>query len=492
MAEGILLAVLGAALGLVIARWGLKALLAANPESIPRAAEIGLDLTVLAFTVGIAVLTGIIFGLAPLLHVSEQAVAAAIKEGGARSTTTGARNRVRRGLVVAEIALAVMLVIGAGLLLRSFRNLTTVNAGFDPREMITFGLVLPTATYPQTGERRVQATTDLMRRLDEIPGVDEVAAVQGLPPFRLVNANDTEFEGIPQEPGKPPQNVDYYQTATADYFKTMRIRVKQGRGFNGSDPGGPPVVVVNEALAKRFYPNQNPVGRRIRPGFGPNSTVPWFTIVGVAENVKQGGLEADPGTELYFNYEQGPRLVQFAPGTMNIVMRSSRKVDQLAPQIRRAVSATDPSLPIVQMRTMEDVFGDSVTRQRFLSLLLGIFAVVALTLAAIGTYGILSYMVTERQREIGIRMALGAGSSQVVRLVLSQGLGMAIIGIGFGVIGALGLSRLTTSLLFGVSPADPVTFGAVAAVIALVAMVACVVPTHRATRVDPLAAIRME
>jgi predicted permease len=491
MAEGILLAVLGAALGLVIARWGLKALLAANPDSIPRAAEIGLDPTVLAFTVGIAVLTGIVFGLAPLLHVSEHAVAAAIKEGGARSTTTGARNRVRRGLVVAEIALAVMLVIGAGLLLRSFRNLTTVDAGFNPRDMITFGLVLPSATYPQTGERRVQATTDLMRRLDEIPGIDEVAAVQGLPPFRLVNANDTEFEGIPQEPGKPPQNVDYYQTATSDYFKTMRIRVKQGRGFNSSDPGGPPVAVVNEALAKRFYPDQNPVGRRIRPGFGPNSTVPWFTIVGVSENVKQGGLEAEPGTELYFNYEQGPRLVQFAPGTMNIVMRSSRSVDQLAAQIRRAVSATDPSLPIVQMRTMEAVFGDSVTRQRFLSLLLGIFASVALLLAAIGTYGILSYMVTERQREIGIRMALGAGSGQVVRLVLGQGLGMAIIGIGLGVAGALGLSRLTTSLLFGVSPADPVTFGAVAAVIGLVAIMACVVPTRRATRVDPLAAIRM-
>src|ERR687893_616134 len=269
MAEGVLLALLGAVFGLMIARWGLKALLAANPDSIPRAAEIGLDPLVLVFTVGIALLTGLIFGLAPLLHVSEQAVAAAIKEGGARTTTTGARNRVRRGLVVAEIALAVMLVIGAGLLMRSFRNLTSVDAGFDPSNMITFGLVLPSATYPQTGERRVQATTDLMRRLDEIPGVDEVAAVQGLPPFRQVNANDTDFEGIPQEPGRPIQNVDYYQTVTADYFRTMRIRIKQGRGFNASDPGGPPVAVVNEALAKRFYANPKPVGRPIRPPRGP-------------------------------------------------------------------------------------------------------------------------------------------------------------------------------------------------------------------------------
>jgi predicted permease len=490
MAEGILLSVLGAVLGLAIARWGLRALLAANPQSIPRAAEIGLDPMVLAFTVGLAVLTGIIFGLAPLLHVSEQAVAAAIKEGGARSTTTGTRNRVRRGLVVAEIALAVMLVIGAGLLIRSFKNLTSVDAGFEPGDLITFGLVLPSARYPQTGERRVQAMTDLMRRLDEIPGVDQVAAVQGLPPFRQVNANDTQFEGIPQEPGKPPQNVDYYQTVTADYFKTMRIRIKQGRGFNSSDIGGPPVMVVNEALAKRFYGDQSPVGRRIKPSFGDST--PWFTVVGVAANVKQGGLEAEPGTELYFNYEQGPRLVRFAPGQMNVVMRSRRSLDELAPQIRRAVAGTDPTLPIVQLRTMEEVFGDSVSRQRFLSLLLGIFAVVALILAAIGTYGILSYMVTERQREIGIRMALGAGSGQVVRLVLGQGLGMAIVGIGLGVAGALGLSRLTTSLLYGVSPADPATFSAVAAVIALVAMLACVVPTRRATRVDPLAAIRME
>ncbi|MFN2563977.1 MAG: ABC transporter permease [Gemmatimonadaceae bacterium] len=410
-----------------------------------------------------------------------------------RSTTTGTRARVRRGLVVAEIALAVMLVIGAGLLLRSFRNLTSVDAGFDPRDLITFGLVLPQATYPsQPGERSARAMTDLVRRLDEIPGVDEVAAVQGLPPFRQVNANDTEFEGIAPEPGKPPQNVDYYQTVTANYFETMRIRIRQGRGFTPTDIGGPPVVVVNEALAKRFYPGQNPVGRRIRPSGPPNSTIPWFMIIGVAANVKQGGLDAEPGTELYFNYEQGPRVAQFAPGQMNLMIRTSRAVEALAPQIRRAVAATDPSLPIVQLRTMEAVFGDSVTRQRFLSLLLGIFAVVALTLAAIGTYGILSYMVTERQREIGIRMALGAGSGQVVRLVMGQGLGIAVVGIGLGVLGALGLSRLVASLLFGVSPADPLTFGAVASVISVVALVACVVPTRRATRVDPLAAIRME
>ena len=489
LVEGLVLATVSSAVGLVLAHWGLRALLAANPESIPRAAEIGLDPSVLAFTAGIALLTGLIFALAPLLHTSGEAMANALKEGGTRTTATTVRNRVRRGLVVAEIALAVTLVIGAGLLLRSFRNLTSVDAGFDPAELVTFGVVLPQATYPD-GQGRVQFVTELMRSLDEVQGVDGVAAMQGLPPFRQVNANDTEFEGVPQGPGEPIQNVDYYQAATAGYFETMGIRLVSGRGFTATDADGAPVVVINEALAKRFYPGQDPLGRRIRPPFGPD--VPWFTVVGVAEDVKQGGLEAQPGTELYFNYEQAPRHVGFAPAQMNLVLRSDRPLSALAPAIRQAVATRNPGLPIVQLRTMEEVFGASVTRQRFLSQLLGLFAVVALVLAAVGTYGILSYLVTERQREIGIRMALGAGQGQVVRLVLGQGLAMAVIGIVLGIAGAFALSRLLTSLLYGVSPADPATFATVAGVIVVVALAACIVPTRRATRVDPLMAIRAE
>ena len=489
VAEGVVVATLGAVLGLALAYWGLKALLAANPESIPRAAEIGLDPAVLAFTVGVAVLTSVVFGLAPLLHVQRDAVASAIKEGDARSTASSARNRVRHGLVVAEIALAVMLVTGAGLLLRSFSNLTGVDAGFEPKGLVTFGVVLPQATYPD-GQQRVRFMTDLMRRLEEIPGVDDAAAVQGLPPMRQVNANDTEFEGVPQEPGSPPQNVDFYQAVTPDYFSTLGVRIVEGRGFTAADAGGPPVFVVNEALAKRFYPGKSAVGRRIKP-FGID-TLPWATIVGVARDVKQGGLDAEVGTELYFDYEQAPRYVGFAPGQMNVVLRSARSLEALAPGIRQAMAAMDPGLPVVQLRTMEAVFGDSVTRQRFLSQLLGIFAIVALALAAVGTYGILSYMVTQRRREIGIRMALGAGFSQVVRLVLGQGLVMAVIGVALGIAGALALSRVTRSLLYGVSPVDPLTFGVAAGVITLVALVASLLPTRRATRVDPLVAIRAD
>jgi len=489
MAEGTVLSLLGAALGLALAFWGLKALLAANPASVPRASEITLDPVVLTFTVGVALLTGVVFGLAPLLHMGDQAVSLSIKEGGVRATSGSGRNRVRRGLVVAEIALAVMLVIGAGLLIKTFRNLTSVDAGFDVDNRVTFGLVLPQATYPDS-QRVVQVITDLSTRLNEVPGVERVAAMQGLPPMRPVNANDTNFEGYTPGPGDPPANVDYYQTVTLGYFETMGIEIANGRGFEAGDAIGGPVVVINETLARRFYKDTDPIGRRLNPFFGPNT--PLFTIVGVAKDVKQGGLDAPAGTELYFNFEQGPRLVGFAPRQMNLVLEVSRPLRSLTPAIREAVSAVDPGLPIVQLRTMEDVVGASLARQRFLSLLLGIFAGVALLLAAIGTYGVLSYMVSERHREIGIRMALGAGNGQVVALVLRQGLTIATIGIVVGVAGALALSRITRSLLYGVDPADPATFGAVVAVIAAVATVACLVPMLRATRVDPLTAIRAD
>ena len=491
MAEGVVLSVIGGALGLAIAFWGLKLLLAANPQSIPRSADITLDPMVLAFTFVVAVATGLVFGLAPLLHIRDDAVTQAIKEGGLRTTTNAGRNRVRRGLVVAEMALAVMLVIGAGLLIRSFNYLTSVDAGFTAKDRVTFGLVLPAAAYPDS-QRRVQVHAELKRKLEAIPGVQRAAAMQGLPPFRQLNANDTDFEHYTFTPGSddPIENVDYYQSVTTDYFDAMGIAVKDGRVFNEGDVTGAPVVVVNEALAKRFFKDGNPLGKRVNPSFGPNPV--WFTIVGVVKDVKQGGLENPAGTELYFLYDQLPRIRGFSPTQMNVVIKSTRPLGALAPSIRRAVREIDPGLPVIQLRSFEDVVGDSVTRQRFLSLLLGIFALVALTLAAIGTYGILSYMVTERQREIGIRMALGAGNGQVVGLIMRQGLGIAFTGIVIGVAGAYALSSATATLLYGVSPSDPATYGAVAAVLAVVAIAACVVPTRRATRVDPLEAIRAD
>ncbi len=489
LVEGMMLSVLGAAAGLLLAHWGLGLLLAMNPDSVPRAAEIGLDPVVLLFTAGVAVLTGVLFGLAPLLHVRDRAVSSALKEGGTRSTVAAGRASVRRGLAVAEVALAVTLVVGAGLLLRSFWNLTSVDAGFDRSGLVTFGVVLPQASYPQP-ERRVQLLADLTARLGAIPGVEDVSAMTGLPPFRQVNANDTEFEGIESQPGMPPQNVDYYQTTTAGYFETMRIPIVRGRGFTSTDVGGPPVMVINETLARTFYPDEDPIGRRIRPPFG--DSIPWFTIVGVAADVKQGGLDERTGTELYFLYDQGPRYVGFAPAQLNLVLRTDRALEAVLPAVREAVRTLDPALPLVQPRTMDAVFAESVSRQRFMSQLLGVFAAIALALAAVGTYGILSYTVNERRREIGIRMALGAGRGQVLGLVLRQGLVMAAVGIALGLAGSLALSRLASSLLYGVSPTDPVTFAAVAVVIALVALVACLVPARRAMGVDPLVAMQAD
>ena len=494
IAEGLVLSLVGAGLGLALAHWGLKALLAANPDSIPRSAEIVIDPLVLAFTTGIAVLTATFFGFAPLLHLGEGTVAAAIKEGGTRSTHSASRHSIRRALAATEIALAVMLVIGAGLLMRSFRNLTTVDAGFDARNLVSFGAFLPAATYTEPA-RRAQFATELIRKLEGIPGVVDAASMTGLPPFREVNANDTEFEGLQQGPGLPAHNVDYWQRTTVSYFETMKIPLVRGRGFNEGDIGGPPVVVINETLAKTFYGKTDPIGRRIRPP-GPRlqpgqpDTLPWFTIVGVAKDVKQGGLDQKVKTELYFNIEQGPRVNNFAPGALNFVVRTTRPLAELAPAIQSAVRGMDPGLPVVQLRQMEAVFKDSVSRQRFLSQLLGIFALVALTLAAIGTYGVLSYLVTERNREIGIRVALGATTGEIVRMVLKQGLGISGLGVVAGIVGALALARLTQSLLFGVSPTDPVTYLFVGALIMTVALVACLVPANRAMRVDPLVAIR--
>ena len=490
MAEGVTLAVLGGAAGLGLAYGGLKSLIAANPNSLPRAADIGLDVRVVVFTILTALLTGVVFGLAPLLHVGQRAVSMALKEGGTRSTATIARNRVRRGLVVAEVALAVMLVVGAGLMLRSFWKLMQFDSGFDRGNMSTFGLVLPTAKYPEQ-PRRVAFFNDLVGRLKATPGVQSAAAMQGLPPFRQVNANDTQFENYQHVQGGPPANVDYYQSSTLDYTTAMKIPVLEGRTFGAQDGATTtPVVLVNETLAKMYWPKESAVNHRLRVCCGDR--VPWATIVGVVKDVKQGGIDQKTGTEIYFLYDQTVALFGGAPRNMNVVVRSTLPIESLARVVRESVNAMDRTLPIVRLRTMDDVFSDSIARQRFLAQLLGIFAGLALALAAVGTYGVLSYLVTERQREIGIRMALGADRANVLAMVIGQGLSTTVAGLVVGVGGALGLTRLASSLLFEVKPTDPVTFGVVAGMITLVALLACVVPARRATRVDPMVALREE
>ena len=489
LTEGVLLAIVGGALGAALGFAGLRALLAANPDSIPRALEIALDWKVLLFTLGISILTGLIFGMAPLVHLREQVVSISLKEGGQRSTA-GARTRVRSGLVMTEVALAVVLVVGAGLLIRSFQKLMTVDPGFNRERMLTFGVVLPGAAYPR-GEQRVAFFDQLTDRLRQLPGVSGVARMTGLPPNRNVNANDTDFEGYTPTQGQPAENVDYYQTVSKDYLQTMGIPVVKGRGFEPTDVTGAPVLLVNETLEKTFFTFRKleAVGQRVNIFTGPNARTP-FTIVGVVRDVKQGGMAKKTGTELYFLNEQQPRIQGFAAGNMNIVVRSSLPEATLAQEIQKAVRAQDATLPIVKLRSMDQVFADSAARPRFLAELLGIFAALALALAAIGTYGILSYSVSERTKEIGIHMALGATRGSVLGMILGQGLRLTIVGLVAGLIASFGLTRLLQAQLFNVKPTDPATLTVVTGSIAVIAFVACYVPAQRATRVDPMVTLR--
>jgi len=489
LTEGILLALVGGALGAAIGFGGLRAMVAANPQSLPRAAEIAVDPRVLLFTALISVATGVLFGLAPLMQLRERIVNVALKEGGQRSTGGAGRARLRSALVMSEIALAVVLVIGAGLLLRSFWNLMQVDAGFKRTELVTFGLVLPTSIY-QAPQARVDFFQRLTGQLREVPGVFSAAAMTGLPPQRLVNANDTDFEGYTAPPEGPFENVDYDQTVTLEYLATMGIPVVEGRDFAPTDVTGAPVVLINETLVRTFFRDKSPIGRRLRRGTSDQS--PWYTVVGVVRDVKQGGVASKTGTELYFLADQQPRVRNIGPGNMNVVVRSSMPVESITPHIRRIVQQMDPTLPVVRLRSMSDVFFESVSRPRFIAQLLGLFAGLALALAAVGTYGILAYTVSQRRKEIGIHMALGATRQNVLGMILGQGIRLTAIGLVAGTVVALMLTRLLQTQLFNVKPTDPVTLVSVALFITAVAGLACYLPASRASRVDPMVVLRDE
>jgi predicted permease len=397
---------------------------------------------------------------------------------------------LRSALVMTEVALAVVLVIGAGLLLRSLWNLTTVDAGFKRNQLVTFGVVLPGAQYREP-QSRVDFFQRLTSKLGEIPGVQSAAAMSGLPPQRLVNANDVDFEDYTSLPEGPFENVDYFQNVTQPYLSTMGIPIVEGRDFAPSDVTGGPVVLVNETLAKTFFKGQSVVGRRVRVS-GPPQQRPFCTIVGVVKDVKQGGIAGKTGTELYFLMEQGPKQTNFTPGSMNVAIRTTIPVETLSGQIRSLVQSMDPTLPVIRLRTMDDVFGEAVSRPRLLAQLLGLFAALALALAAMGTYGILAYSVSQRRKEIGIHMALGASRTTVLRMVLGQGLRFTVTGLVVGVAAAFGLTRLLQAQLFNVKPTDPATIVSVAAFIAFVALAACLIPANRAARVDPMVVLRDE
>jgi predicted permease len=387
-----------------------------------------------------------------------------------------------------EVALAVTLVVGAGLLIRSFLNLTNVDSGFKRGGLATFGLVLPTASF--SDDQAMTFYRELSRRLAAVGGVQSVAAMSGVPPLRAVNANDTDFEHIPNNRpagSTPIENVDYWQFVSVGYADTMGIPVVKGRAFELGDTEGPPVALVNESLARKFFTDRDPIGSRLKIG---GDTSPFITIVGVLKDVKQAGVAEAVGTELYLLNDQMPKYAQFVPRQMNFVMRSTLPLPSLAAGYREAVKSLDPSLPLIRMQSLDDAFDQAIERPRFLTWLLGVFAALALTLAAVGTYGILSYLVSLRTQEIGIRMALGADRGRILRLVLRRGLVLVGLGLIVGLAISVAATRVMASLLFNVNPTDLATLASVAGLMMLVAFAACAIPAWRATRVDPLVVIR--
>jgi len=462
-----------------VALVSVDALIRAYPDSLPRTAEVGIDMPVLLVTLVVSIATGILFGLAPMAHNRVANLVVEIQEGANRSSSAG-RHHVRRALVIGEIAMAVMLVIAAGLLARTVYNLTKVDAGFDPTRRVTFGVAIPASN-----ERRALFQR-LLDDLRAVPGVQSAAAMTGLPPDRPANFNNTGAENYRSPDGKPYVVVDYDQYVLGNYFGTMGIPMVAGRPFEGLDAGKARSVVVNETLARKVWGSRNPIGEHLRRDYWSKE---WFTVVGVARDVKQGGVDRPAGSEMYFFAEQDAIA---PPRTMNIVLQTTLDAAALASSIDRVVHNIDSTVPIVRLRDMDDVFTEAIRRPRLLAQLLGAFAGLALLLAAIGTYGVLSYIVAERRREIGIRMALGARPRTILRVVIGEGLRLTLIGVGIGVLAALAAKRLLSAMLFGVSASDQLTIAGIALLLAVVALVASYVPARRATKVDPIIALRYE
>jgi predicted permease len=447
-----------------------------------------MDLPVLLVAVALSAGTALVFGLVSLGRGKTSDIVVALKEG-ARGAGSSWRHYARRGLVVAQIALAVMLVIGAGLLVRTLYNLTRTDAGFDRSRLVTFSMTLPMANSdPDT---RAQAYQRVLDSIHSVPGVLGTAAMSGLPPNRTPDAIATPIENYTSDDGRPLEIIDYYQFVMGDYFRTMGIPIVAGRGFERTDNASRgKVAIVNETLAKRIWKGQNPIGQRLRPpggSFGAADNV-WHTVIGVAKDVKQHGVERPAGTELYLSLDQHG----VSPPSMNVVMRTTLPPAALSGTIERLVRGVDAAVPVVRLRDMDSVFAESIGRPKLLAQLLGSFAGLALLLAGIGTYGVLSYMVTERRREIGIRVALGAGRSDVLTQFMKQGLQVTAVGVTIGLVGALAVNRLIASLLFGVQPTDTMTIAFVIATIVAVAVVASWLPAWRASRLDPNVVLRGE
>ena len=483
--EGLLLSLAGVAIGCLLAFGGLEVLRSVNQTGIPRAEEIGMDGGVISFAVALSLATGVVFGLTPLSHVIQRNLHRALKTAAGSTTGSAGVHRFRQGLVVGEMALALTLLIGTGLMLRAFWKLQEVQAGFDPTNVMTMQVALPDSTY--RGLQVRDFWTRLEAGLVALPGVQGAALASGLPPSYGSTHSDTQIEGFVPSPGGPIQNVEYYQSVSPGYFNTLRIRLLDGRFFDERDGSeAPEVAIINQTMARTFWGNDSAVGRRIRP----SGTTNWCTVVGVIADAKNGGLEKPTGTELYVPFAQNAGRGRSQ--RMSIAIRSSGDPETMVTAVRKELARLDPTLPLARVRTLEDLVSNAQSRPKLLTLLLTLFGSVALVLATVGIYGVISYSVARQSKEFGVRMALGAQRGDVLGIVLGRGMLLAVIGIGIGLVGAVILTRFLSAMLFGVTPTDPITFLVVSLLLGVVAFLASYLPALRATRIDPMEALRSE
>ena len=484
LTESVLLSLVSGAAGLLLGAWGTRVLMGLAGRAVPRAQEVSLDARVVGFTALIALGTGLLFGLVPALQASHADVAASLREGG-RGGGAGARaNRFRSGLVVTELALALVLLVGAGLLIKSFYRLQQVNPGFRADGLLTFEVNLPAGKYG-TEESKVAFTDALLERMQRLPGARSAALVFGLPFGGMMHASTFTIGGRPKPaPGQEPQSEIY--TMSPAYLSTMGIPVVRGRGFAESDRGrSPGAFLIDEAAAARFFPGEDPIGQQITfDTNGPDDPPLAGEVIGVVGDTRRESLDREPEPQIYALLSQDPK------SSLTVVLRSEANPAGLAKVAESEVHAIDPELPVYGLQTMTDRLAQSVARPRLYMVLLAIFAGVALSLAAVGIYGVMSYAVSQRAQELGIRVALGAASRDVWRLVVGQGMLLTAIGLGIGMLVAVVASRVVRSLLYGVAPNDAATFGLVAAVLACVALAACYIPARRAARADPMDALR--
>jgi len=479
LTESVMLALLGGALGLLLARLGTGFLIAVSPDSIPRLREVGMDMRVLGFTILISLITGVVFGLAPALQSSKTDLNEALKEGGGKASAGVQRNRIRSVLVISEVAIALLLLISAGLLIKSFLNLHKVSPGFNPQNVVTMRVPLPESKYSEPPQARA-FYQDLLGRVKALPGVQSAGVTSSIP---LTGWNSIFGFEIPGRPAAPGQTLEAeFIAISPDYMSAMGIPLLRGRLLSDNDSKATPgVILINETMARRHWRNEEAVGKQIK--VGPSMR----EIVGVVSDVKQDGLNAESRDQMYASIYQVP-----SPASKILVVRTSNDPRNLIPFLRNQVLAVDHDQPVTSIRTMEEVLAESLAKPRLYMILLGVFGAVALVLAAIGIYSVLAYSVTQRTHEIGIRLALGAVPRDVIRLVVGQGMVLALIGIVIGLVAALLLSRTMSSLIYGISSTDLTIFGGIPIILAVVALLACFIPARRATKISPIIALRYE